>query len=96
MTKEEIRKHPRNNILTCALGSDADMLPNSIESYRLDAEDNDLYLLFSDGLSVMLSDMEMEDILVMDGSVDHIVNKLLVAVMESGGRGIISLILVKS
>jgi protein phosphatase len=96
MSKEEIRKHPRNNILTCALGTDSDMMLNSIESYRLDIEENDLFLLCSDGLSDMLSDREMEEILVMKQSADQAADELLAAAIESGARDNISLIIVES
>ncbi|MCP5515457.1 MAG: serine/threonine-protein phosphatase [Spirochaetales bacterium] len=96
MTKEEIRKHPRNNILTCALGTDTDMLLSSIESYRMNIENDDQFLLCSDGLSDMLSDREMEEILVMEESADHAAERLLAKAMKNGGKDNISLILVRS
>jgi protein phosphatase len=95
MTKEEIRKHPRNNIVTCALGIESNMLISSIESYQLDIKEKDIFMLCSDGLSDMLSDDELEEILLKNISLDKKAGLLIDAANNNGGKDNISVILVE-
>lgn len=56
---------------------------------------DDLYLLCSDGLSKMLSDEEMLDVLLLEPDLDAAVRRLIELANQHGGRDNITLILVK-
>lgn len=60
LTEEEARVHPRRSVITRALGSDPNM---HADIYELNVETGDRLLLCSDGLSGMLEDYEIEQVL---------------------------------
>ncbi len=96
MTKEDIRKHPRNNIITCALGTDPEMLLSSVESYKINAREGDAFLLCSDGLSDMLSDSGIEKIMNDHAGAAETAAALAGEADRAGGKDNISLVLVKA
>jgi serine/threonine protein phosphatase Stp1 len=61
ITDAEAENHPRANVITRAVGSEADMVELDKVTDRL--VDGDRFLLCSDGLSKELSDAEMLEIL---------------------------------
>jgi len=65
ITDAEAENHPRANVITRAVGSEADMVELDKVTDRL--ADGDRFLLCSDGLSKELSDAEMLEILRADG-----------------------------
>lgn len=65
ITDAEAENHPRANVITRAVGSEADMVELDKVTDRLVGGDR--FLLCSDGLSKELSDTEMADILRLDG-----------------------------
>ncbi len=60
ITKEEAEHHPQKNVITRALGTDANI---EIDMYELPLVAKDTLLLCSDGLSNMLTDEEIKTIL---------------------------------
>ena len=58
ITKEQARNHPQKNVITRALGSEADV---EADYYEFSLQSGDILLLCSDGLSNMVSDLEMLD-----------------------------------
>ena len=58
ITKEQARSHPQRNVITRALGSE-----ESVESdyFEFSLQSGDILLLCSDGLSNMVTDLEMLD-----------------------------------
>jgi serine/threonine protein phosphatase Stp1 len=65
ITDAEAEHHPRANVITRAVGAEADMVELDKVTGRLTGGDR--FLLCSDGLSKELSDPEMADILRADG-----------------------------
>ena len=65
ITDAEAENHPRANVITRAVGSEADMVELDKVTDRLVGGDR--FLLCSDGLSKELSDAEMREILRADG-----------------------------
>ena len=63
ITHDQIRTHPLRHVLTKALGIDPKALP-TVQSYVL--EPTDLLLLCSDGLTKMLTDEEIQALLIQD------------------------------
>ncbi|MEG0374547.1 MAG: protein phosphatase 2C domain-containing protein, partial [Raoultibacter sp.] len=60
LTAEEARYHPNRSVITRALGSDPHMLA---DLYELNVEAGDKLLICSDGLTTMLVDPMIEDIM---------------------------------
>jgi len=60
MTREEARIHPMSNVLSKALGTRKDVEPQVVEG---SARPGDIFLLCSDGLTTVLSEERMAEIL---------------------------------
>lgn len=91
--KKEMIPPKRFHALTRAVGIGDDPVPDWLE---VDLEDGDLLLLCSDGLTDMLEDDEIEEIL-RDSSkdLDQLAAALVQAANDQGGRDNISVILVR-
>ena len=72
------------NIITKAIGA-KENLDVSVQEHEL--EDNDLYLLCSDGLHGMIPDRTIEEMLVAsNGSLEDLVRELIQTANENGGK----------
>ena len=60
LTKEEAKNHPKSNIILKALGIEPDVYP---DIFLLEKKRNDKVLLCTDGLSGMVSDKEILDVI---------------------------------
>ena len=82
MTREEARIHPKRNIITRAIGLEADL---KVDTDQLSLQRGDLVLLCSDGLNSMISD---EDILktLQESSTDTVCANLIKAANDAGGH----------
>lgn len=60
ITEEDARSHPNRSVITRALGSDPNM---AADTYEVEAAPGDRLLLCSDGLTGMLEDRRIEEIL---------------------------------
>lgn len=58
ITKEQARRHPQRNVITRALGSEATV---EADYYEVNLQSGDILLLCSDGLSNLISELEMLD-----------------------------------
>ncbi len=58
ITKDQARRHPQRNVITRALGSEATV---EADYYELNLQSGDILLLCSDGLSNLISELEMLD-----------------------------------
>ena len=83
ITKEEARVHPRRNIITRALGTEGDNTPDLL------AAD---YLLCTDGLTGMVSDDEIERVLL-ENDIEDAADRLLAMALDAGGNDNVTLIL---
>lgn len=91
--KEEMRMHPNKNIITRALGTDTSVRPDCFE---VKVEEGDVILLCSDGLTNMLEDAAIEEILreyIEDMKLAG--ESLVKQANEAGGKDNISVILVR-
>lgn len=91
--KEEMRLHPNKNIITRALGTDTSVRPDCFE---VKVEEGDVILLCSDGLTNMLEDAAIEEILreyIEDMKLAG--ESLVKQANEAGGKDNISVILVR-
>ena len=91
--KDEMRTHPNKNIITRALGTDETVRPDCFEIH---VRQGDVLLLCSDGLTNMLEDSEMEEILRENkNDLEQAGRTLVERANEAGGKDNISVILVR-
>lgn len=89
ITPQEARRHPYRNVITRSLGSAPTV---EVDLLERDREPGDLWLLCTDGLSNMLTDREMEALLV-SLSPQKAADALMQKALEAGGTDNITLIL---
>ena len=82
LTHEQANRHPMRNIVTRALGNQPEVEVDVIEEA---VRPNDIFALCSDGLSGMLSDDEISEILTLHGKVPRDACRTLVD--EANARG---------
>ena len=91
ITQEQAKLSNNRNLVTRALGIDPVV---ELELQELDVEVDDVYLLCSDGLSDLIDDAEIGEILVeADGNIVHAANKLIQSANENGGTDNISVVI---
>lgn len=91
--KEEMRTHPNKNIITRALGTDNLVRPDCFE---VKVEEGDVLLLCSDGLTNMVDDHDIEEIVKRHKEDMKLAGENLVRqANEAGGKDNISVILVR-
>jgi serine/threonine protein phosphatase PrpC len=83
LTEEEAEEHPQRSIITRALGPEPNV---NVDTMTFPARDGDIFLLCSDGLTTMVSDDEIRQILVESRSLRSAVSKLVEAANRGGGR----------
>jgi PPM family protein phosphatase len=90
ITREQARTHPRRNVVTRALGSDAGLLP---DHWLLPAIGGDRYLICSDGLFSELPDEVILPLLEF-GTPQQAAEALVSAANEAGGRDNVTAVVV--
>lgn len=91
LERKKGRNHPEKNIITKALGSKDESIPDFFE-IQMNAEDK--YLLCSDGLSNMVEDDEIRDIVVDRHNLDEIAQTLVDRANYYGGTDNISVVII--
>ena len=91
LTEEEARIHPQRSVITRALGSDPDMIP---DLYELNVAAGDRLLLCSDGLTTMLEDSEVEHIMLHHRDPQRCANTLINEAISAGGLDNVTAIVV--
>jgi PPM family protein phosphatase len=90
LTPEEAEEHPQRSVITRALGPEADVEVD-VRSFRGRA--GDVYLLCSDGLTTMLGESELLDVLAAHERLHDAGEALIAAANEAGGRDNITVVL---
>ena len=83
LTEEQAEEHPQRSIITRALGPEPSV---NVDTMTFPARDGDVFLLCSDGLTTMVSDDEIREILVGAKSLRSAVSRLVDAANRGGGR----------
>lgn len=91
LTEAEARYHPNRSVITRALGTDVNMLA---DTYELDASPGDRLLLCSDGLTGMLEDAMIAEVLADERSPEAAGKALIDAANNAGGHDNISVVIV--
>jgi protein phosphatase len=93
ITAEEARNHRYKNVITRALGNRIDL---EIDVRTEPVEVGDRFLLCSDGLSGMVEDWEMREVLkAAETDLRGAANKLVALANEAGGHDNISVVLIR-
>ena len=88
---EQARKHPKKNIITRALGAEKTV---DIDFFDLKLEPGDVVLMCSDGLSNMVEDSQLREI-ISDTSTDEKGRILIREANRNGGKDNIAIVLVE-
>ncbi len=90
LTEEEAAEHPHRNVITRALGSGPQV---QVDTHTWRAQPGDVYLLCSDGLTPMIPDAAVVEILRGAASLPEAVRGLIDAANAAGGRDNITAVL---
>jgi PPM family protein phosphatase len=90
ITPQEAEEHPQRSIITRALGPEAAVEP---DSRTWPARDGDVYLICSDGLTSMVPEARVGDLLREARSLDEAGRALVDAANAAGGRDNITVVL---
>ena len=92
ITPEEAENHPNKNIVTQSLGVTSSV---EIDFVRMTVKDEDTLLLCSDGLSDMLSQEEIRNVMNHYSDIEQQVEKAVQEANEAGGRDNITVAIAK-
>lgn len=95
LTEEEARTHPDRHRLSQHLGVFPEEMIIEPHAVTGQPQDGDRFLLCSDGLTDMLEDREIEEVLRDNGSLGHQADALYAAAMDRGGKDNFTAILVQ-
>lgn len=93
LERKKGRNHPEKNIITKAMGSKEEVIPDFFE---IDINPEDKYLLCSDGLSNMVEDDEIRDIVVDNEDLRETTQALIDRANYYGGADNISVVIIAS
>lgn len=91
LTDEQARLHPRSSMLTRALGIEQEV---DVSLYEGEALPGDRFLLATDGLTGMVSETALRELLAGDGAAETVVARLVDAANEAGGTDNITVVVV--
>ena len=90
LTPEEADVHPQRSVITRALGTDAQV---DVDTFTVPAESGDLFLLCSDGLTTMVGDEEIRDLVTRARDLDQAGKGLVKAANRAGGEDNVTVVL---
>ncbi len=90
LSREEAETHPQRSVITRALGTDPDV---DVDTFSVRAEDGDLFLLCSDGLTDMVSEEAILDVVERNrGNIDRALRALVKEANKGGGQDNITVV----
>ena len=90
LSPEEAESHPQRSVITRALGTEPDV---DVDTFTVDAEPGDIYLLCSDGLTDMTSTLDILAAVESSNDLDDAARALVRAANEGGGEDNITVVL---
>lgn len=90
LSPEEAETHPQRSVITRALGTEPDV---DVDTFTLEAERDDVYLLCSDGLTDMISPHEILALVKASGDLEDAARDLVDAANVGGGEDNITVVL---
>ncbi len=92
LTPEEALEHPQRSVITRALGPEGVV---EVDTRSYSARDGDVYLLCSDGLTTMLAEDRLAELLLAHANLREAGETLIAAANEAGGRDNITVVLLR-
>jgi protein phosphatase len=92
-TLEEAEQAGQKNVITRAVGIKNDVDTDVAET---EVQENDMYLLCSDGLNDMISDEEIAETLKSNAGMEETLSQLIDKACEAGGRDNVSVMILKA
>jgi PPM family protein phosphatase len=92
LTPEEALEHPQRSVITRALGPEGSV---EVDTRSYSARDGDVYLLCSDGLTTMLAEDRLAELLLANAGLRDAGEALIAAANEAGGRDNITVLLLR-
>jgi serine/threonine protein phosphatase PrpC len=92
LTPEEALEHPQRSVITRALGPEGVV---EVDTRSYSARDGDVYLLCSDGLTTMLAEDRLAELLLARANLHEAGEALIAAANEAGGRDNITVVLLR-
>ncbi len=92
LTEEQAAEHPQRSIITRALGPEASV---KVDTWTYPVRAGDVLLLCTDGLTSMIAEDRMGEILAAPGTIAHAADALISAANDAGGRDNITVVLVR-
>jgi protein phosphatase len=90
LSREEAETHPQRSVITRALGTDPDV---DVDTFSVQAESGDLFLLCSDGLTDMVSEESILDVVERNrDDIDGALRALVKAANRGGGQDNITVV----
>ena len=84
LSEEEAQVHPQRSVITRAVGTDPDV---DVDGFTIEAEEGDVFLICSDGLSDMVEDEEILELVHQNrDDLDKAVKALVKAANRGGGE----------
>jgi len=90
LTPEEADVHPQRSVITRALGTDPHV---DVDTFTVPVESGDLFLLCSDGLTTMVDDGEIRDLVTSAKDLDQAGRGLVKAANKAGGEDNVTVVL---
>jgi len=90
LSPEEAKHHPQKNIILRAIGADSSDCCDILSGPVLN---HDVFLLCSDGLTDMVDDSVIQDVLASTGSIQYKTKSLIEAAIAAGGRDNVTVVL---
>src|SRR5688572_5614791 len=92
LTEDQARTHPLRNVVTRALGGEAEV---AVDVSEVELRKGDLYLVCSDGLTTMLTDPDIKKRLASGKPLDEICRALIADANERGGVDNITVVIAR-
>jgi protein phosphatase len=84
LSEEEAHIHPQRSVITRAVGTDPDV---DIDAFTIEAQEGDVFLICSDGLTDMVEDVDILEIVDRDrADLDQVVRSLVQFANKEGGE----------
>jgi serine/threonine protein phosphatase PrpC len=90
LAPEEADTHPQRSVITRALGTDLEV---DVDTFTVEAEAGDIFLLCSDGLTTMVDDEEIAQTVAKADSLGHATKALVKAANRAGGEDNVTVVL---
>lgn len=91
LSEEEAESHPQRSVITRALGTDANV---EVDAFTVNTQDGDVFMLCSDGLTSMVEDSGILEIVEKrHGNLERAARALIKAANKNGGEDNITVIL---